>query len=602
MTSAHDLTVGPLATRVTADGSNSIESPPAARESREVEWQMAASDLGSVRRWLNGHAAIDGMSIEPCQPQQIHDVYLDTEDWRIFRAGYALRTRVNQGRNEVTLKSLQSVRRDVADRRELSEPLQSGELDALIRSTGPVATRVHAVAGGHSLRPLFEVRTRRQRFAVRSEAENEELAEIALDESVILRHDGETTASCQRVEVEVLGERRQKPLQKFVELLGADCGLERAPQSKYELGLTSVGLAPATAPQLAPVEVDRSMRASEAALARLRKLFTAWFTHEPGARLGDDPERLHDLRTATRRIDATLGLFADYLPATLVRSRQKVKSLLSVFGVVRDFDVQLEELARFSRQLDESDRGALEPLRRHLESERAKARSHMLRSLDSNSTRKWLDDSMTRLAQPSSSPASRNDALALAVAPGLLDGGFRKLQKAFRRLNKDSSWEDYHATRGRAKKLRYAIESVAPMYGKPAERMLRRIRRLQDELGNQQDAHVIEQRLLNLASAPAIDLPPRTLFLMGRFAQRCSGTGADARRRLGKKWRRVRGRRWKELRSQAHELRDGATPAGADGEREPAVVTAADGEAEAHEASSDAGAANDASAVRSDRG
>ena len=561
---------------------------------------MAASDLGSVRRWLSGHAAIDGMSIEPCQPQQIHDVYLDTDDWRIFRAGYALRTRVNQGRNEVTLKSLQSVRHDVADRRELSEPLQSGELDALIRSTGPVATRVHAVAGGHSLRPLFEVRTRRQRFAIRSEAESEALGEIALDESVILRHDGATTASCQRVEVEVLGERRQKPLQKFVALLGADCGLEKAPQSKYELGLTSVGLAPATAPQLAPLEVDKSMRASEVALARLRKLFTIWFTHEPGARLGDDPERLHDLRTATRRIDATLGLFAEYLPRTLARSRQKVKSLLSVFGAVRDFDVQLGELAQFSRQLSESDRSALEPLRRHLESGRAKARSQMLRSLDSNSTRKWLDDSMTRLAQPSSSPASRDDALALAVAPDMVDGCFRKLQKAFRRLNEDSSWEDYHAARSRAKKLRYAIESVAPIYGRPAERMLRRVRRLQDELGNQQDAHVIEERLLNLASTPAIDLPPRTLFLMGRFAQQCAGTGADARKRLGKRWRKVRARRWRELRSQARELRDRATPADTNGERETAVVTAANGEAEAHEASSDA-AASDAPAVHSDR-
>jgi CHAD domain-containing protein len=176
----------------------------------------------------------------------------------------------------------------------------------------------------------------------------------------------------------------------------------------------------------------------------------------------------------------------------------------------------------------------------------------------------------------------------------MLDGCFRKLQKAFRRLNEESSWEDYHAARGRAKKLRYAIESVASMYGKPAERMLRRVRRLQDELGSQQDAHVIEQRLLNLASAPAIQLPPRTLFLMGRFAQQCAGTGAEARKRLGRKWRKVRGRRWKDLRSQVHASRDRATPADANAEGGPAVVTLANGEAEAHEASPDAGAASDA--------
>lgn len=539
---------------MTGDIAESDGVHPAAKDGREVEWQMVAPDLEAVRRWLTGHAELDGMSLEPCQPQEIRDVYLDTDDWRIFRAGYALRTRVNEGRNEITLKALRSVRRDVADRRELTEPLQSGELDGLARSSGPVGNRVHAVTGGHALRPLFEVRTRRERFALRSDAAKAELAEIALDESLILRSDGEPSASCQRVEVEALCEDRD-PLERLVEAMGAGCGLEPAHQSKYELGLTSVGLAPVQAPQLAPVEIDESMSASEVALARLRKLFLSWLLNEPGARLGDDPERLHDLRTAARRIDATIGLYAEYLPAALVRSRPKIKSLVRAFGAARDFDVQLAGIAEFSHGLSESDRDALEPLRRHLEAERLKARSQMLKNLDSKSTRRRLEELQSALSRSPSAPESRDDPLAALIAPEMIERGFRRLRKAYHRLGEESSVEEYHGCRARAKKLRYALESVAPLYGKAAEKMLRKIHRLEDDLGRKQDAHVTEQRLSALASLPSADLPARSLFLMGRLAEQCSAVSADARMRLGSRWRKVRGRRWKELRSQMRDRR-----------------------------------------------
>lgn len=583
---------------MTGDNAESGRLPAAGKDRREIEWQMVASNLEAVRRWLSGHTEFDGMSIEPCQTQHIRDTYLDTDDWRIFRAGYALRRRLNQGRNEVTLKSLRSRREDVADRRELSEPLQTEELDGLFRSSGPVGSRIHAVTAGHSLRPLFEVRTRRERFALRSDGGSEELAEIALDESLILQRDGEPSASCQRVEVEALGERH-RALAKFVELLGAGCGLESARQSKYELGLTSVGLAPPTAPQLAPVDVDASMHASEVALARIRKLFTSWFANEPGARLGDDPERLHDLRTATRRIDATIGLFAEYLPQTLVRARPRVKALVRTLGAVRDFDVQLATLAEFARELCEEDRDALKPLLRHLESGRAKARSHMLKELDSKSTRRWLDEFMTTLAQPSSSSESRNDGLAAVVVPGMIERSFRKLRKSYRQLTEDSSVEEYHDCRGRAKKLRYAIESVAPLYGKAAEQMLRWIRRLQNELGEQQDAHVSEQRLLALASGTPEELPSRTVFLMGRLAEQCAAASVGARNRLGRRWRKVRGRRWKELRSQMRGLRARSTTAEPVAKGEPTPLRDANGKAIADEGLSETSAANEAPAVES---
>src|SRR5580658_4615165 len=140
-------------------------------EGREVEWQLAATDLGIVRHWLADHRTIDGLVLEPRSTLQIVDTYLDTDDWRIHRAGFALRIRSESGKSEATLKSLHSARMEVTDRRELSETLESSASESIRHSIGPVGTRVHAVCGAHALLPLFEIRTSRQRFAVRGESE-----------------------------------------------------------------------------------------------------------------------------------------------------------------------------------------------------------------------------------------------------------------------------------------------------------------------------------------------------------------------------------------------------------------------------------------------
>src|ERR1700722_18075320 len=129
------------------------------QDGHEVEWQLAATDLKIVRQWLAEHGNIDGLVLEPRSTLQIVDTYLDTDDWRIHRAGFALRIRSESGKSEATLKSLHSAGTEVADRREVSETLINAESKTIRISPGPVGTRVHAVSGAHALLPLFEVRT-----------------------------------------------------------------------------------------------------------------------------------------------------------------------------------------------------------------------------------------------------------------------------------------------------------------------------------------------------------------------------------------------------------------------------------------------------------
>jgi CHAD domain-containing protein len=305
---------------------------------------------------------------------------------------------------------------------------------------------------------------------------------------------------------------------------------------------------------------DAGATASEVALAELRRLLAAWRLHEPGARLGQDLEALHQLRVTARRIDATLALFKDQLPVALTHARRTAKTVLRRLGAARDLDVQLAELAKYCLALPEPERAVAEPLRARLESERTRARARMIRVLDSEATRRWLESLASASAASPPAAGALTDR-ALLVMPERVQRRFRKLRKSVRRLHTNSPMEDYHRVRRRAKRLRYAIESGLGLFGKPAEEELKALRRLQDELGGYQDAYIARNRLAALAADPANELPPRTLFLMGRLAERHATTTAQARKSLSRSWRKVRGRRWRTLRSRLGELVDSARQA-----------------------------------------
>lgn len=309
----------------------------------------------------------------------------------------------------------------------------------------------------------------------------------------------------------------------------------------------------APAAQVPPAGAEGSAGVGEAARAEVRRLLAAWRMHESGARLGVDPEELHQLRVTARRLDATLGLFKEHLPAALVRARRTAKSLLRTLGATRDLDVQLAGLAAWCLELSEEERAALQPLSEHLEHERARARARMVRALDSEATRRWLQ-TLTAASEAAPTESNASPVTIATVMPRRVRRRFRRLRKAVRRLRPSSSMEDYHKVRRRAKQLRYALESGMFNCGKPAEEMLKALRRLQDRLGAQQDAYMARSHLTALAADAACGLPPATLFLMGKLAEHHSRVSTEARATVTRCWRKVRGRRWKALRARLREF------------------------------------------------
>jgi hypothetical protein len=143
---------------------------------RETEWQLSAHDLNVVRQWLSDHHAVDGFTIEPRPAQTIYDTYLDTQDLRIRRAGFALRLRDLPGRAEATEDLAPGPTACASAAGSTSRSLQLNGMRSRSADRYALACRQSQAQLPEA---LFLVRTRRQCFAIIELGDW--AAEIALD-------------------------------------------------------------------------------------------------------------------------------------------------------------------------------------------------------------------------------------------------------------------------------------------------------------------------------------------------------------------------------------------------------------------------------------
>lgn len=557
--------------------------------STEIEWQFDALDLRPVERWLSSLPSrprtddVPAIYVRPAPVRRLLDHYVDTEDWRIRRAGLVMRTRRREGAVEVTLKDDHPA--DAArlrQRLEATESLPSGELSDL-GSDGPVGWRVAAVAGQRPLVHILEVRTQRQPFFL--QAGGAEVAEVALDETTIVVGAGQPPAHLLRVEIEVAPDW-VNVLVRLVHDLQLSAGLRPASLSKFEAGLLAGGVEVPGSPELGSVDIGPEATFAELAFAVVRRHLRVLLAREPGTRLGEDIEELHEMRVATRRLRAAIDLFADALPPSARAHREELRWLAAVLGTVRDLDVQLAPMSQMAKWSAGwslgADDASLSHLRHLLELERLAARRCLLDSLDSA---RWerLAAGLVSMARegPDRLPAGR--APAALVVPPLVAARHRAAVKASRLAKRSGDAADFHNLRIRCKRLRYSIEFTAGLYGSAPQRFVRRLTRLQDSLGLMQDAEVASTRLFALATrsdpgadvAPGDGLPRATVFVMGTVAEHYRAESRDLQRLMARRLGVLTGAAWRELAARMeHAARRAAIPtAGATAEHDhPAAV------------------------------
>jgi CHAD domain-containing protein len=251
---------------------------------------------------------------------------------------------------------------------------------------------------------------------------------------------------------------------------------------------------------------------------------------------GADPEPVHQLRVAVRRLRSALAIFrratAGPDAAQIFRDLGgALKALAAILGTARDWDVFLDGTGAAVAEAFAADKritalmaaagrkrqAAYGALHAHLASRAWRDLALHLALLPA--ARPWVP--------PSPLPEERDEYGELRTPDPHASKRVTAAGEDFESLPPEAM----HEARKQAKQLRYACEFFAPLFpAKPVKRFLERLEDVQEALGAVNDGHVAAALMAQLAAGPD-----------GRFAAGVvqgfvAAVSAPAARRAGKAW------------------------------------------------------------------
>ncbi len=224
------------------------------------------------------------------------------------------------------------------------------------------------------------------------------------------------------------------------------------------------------------------------------------FRHDPGVRLGEDPEEVHQARVATRRLRSDLRTFDEFLDASAVEPiREELAWLGRALGEVRDAEVMIDRLVPLIEELPAEDAQTAAGIVGRLRVSREQARAALLQAMRTRRYTTLLDVLVAASRTPPVIDAAARSARE-AFTP-ILTHSFDQLVASVAALDKDASDQALHAARIKAKQMRYTAECVTGVFGKQARNFARALSELQDALGAHQDAVIAGAWLRELAAS-----------------------------------------------------------------------------------------------------
>jgi CHAD domain-containing protein len=442
--------------------------------------------------------ALSGVEVRPREVERYTTIYVDTADLRLARWGCSLRHRTGQG---WTVK-LPPVSDDEALVR--PEHRSPGDADEI---PPPTLDLITSFTRGAQLGPVARLAATRRSVEL-SDGEGRRLGEVVDDDVAVEMP--EARPRFRQLEVEIAdGAPTGLPgkLQMLLQEAGAG-PVTNAPKYLLALGDDRVPGPEVPAPALGrDATVEELLRGAFA--ASVRRLIL----HDPGVRLDDDPEDVHQARVATRRLRSDIRTFRRLQDASAARTLlDELAWIGTTLGAVRDADVMLHRLRPRLDSLREDDTKAATALLGRLEGSRRDRRAQLVDALRQARYTELLD----RLVGLAASPRLADGAAAATTDDlhALMKGRWRRLTASVAGLGDDASDEALHAARIQAKRARYAAEAMAPVFGKPARAFARAAAHLQDVLGEHHDAVATEAWLREAAGKAG----GRQAFVAGQLA------------------------------------------------------------------------------------
>jgi CHAD domain-containing protein len=473
-----------------------------------------------------------------------HRTWLDTFDWRLYRAGLMLEFEQARRGGRLLLSKA-----DGTPQAEQPVTGWSPRRPSLDLPAGPVRDRIIVLTSPRALLPIVKAASTVSVTRLLN-ADGKTVARLVTEHLTVTApaagpQAGTTAELPLRLAVaEVRGYPGQA--RRAATLLAGEPGVSHASQSVFTAALTALGRHPADYTSGVEAEITATMPASVAVARLLLRLLDTLELNVDGVLRDIDTEFLHDLRVAVRRTRSAIKLLGGVLPADLARQYgAEFKWLGDLTTPTRDLDVHLLGFGAMAEQLIAASPADLEPLRVFLARHRAREFRRLAAALRGPRFRAITDDWRKALLEIRDAPAKRRrEPTAAELALRTTGHAFRRIAAHGARITPASAPESLHDLRKRAKELRYLLEFFAPLHDPVAYRkVVGDLKSLQDCLGDFQDSQVQREEIHALADAIMAEraAPAATLLAMGEIAAKLTVSQAEARADFGRRFARFAG-------------------------------------------------------------
>lgn len=465
---------------------------------------VETSGVEPLAEYLEAAVAL-GYRPLPSQRVTLADTYLDTEAFEILRAGFALRLRRTDTGVHVKLKSLD---RPGFDDLESQRVDVGGEVEPGAEPTDPshwpaaVRDRVRTAAGETpKLLPVCVLHQRRETIPL-AEGGGDKIsivAELRVDVVSALAPDDRPLVTFSELDVKPTKEGGASGLPDLTRWLHAMPNHAPATGSKFEQAFHALADHPAGAAG-GETGINSDMTMAEAGRLMWRRQLTSMLLNEAGARRGSDVEYVHDMRVATRRARAAARLFGPSFRNRVLREQlDPLRRTGRLLGAVRDLDVLLVNLRKYAQHRPSAEKPGLGEIRAVWRVERRDAYRKLLSWLDGSDYSRFVVG-FARLCRTAGEGASPEVARVGHAMPAAILGRFEQVRSYESLIGAatPSPIASLHALRIDCKSLRYGLEPVERLLGDDGGKIIRKLKRLQDLLGELNDAAVAIARLAEL--------------------------------------------------------------------------------------------------------
>ncbi len=449
--------------------------------------------------------------LEPVCRQSLHSVYFDTCDRRLRAHNISVRTRSDGNAIVQTVKMLNGSA-DLHSRREwetlVADPIPDPSL-----VIDPALPREFRRLTSADLQPVFDVNVKRETRRLISDRAK---IDVSLDVGAVTA--GQQREPVQEIELELID---GEPAELFAQAQRVSDAVQGRLhcRANTELGYALDGSDFKGWSRACKLSLAPDMTAGASFRLMILSAFSHLTSNDDCARLSLHIEGVHQCRIALRRLRSAFKIYGPLLRRKRIeRIKDGVRWLGRMLGEARDLDVlRTEILDPAIAALGNAE--PLAPLLASLAEKTGDAYRQVSEALTSARYRSFLIDLYALghaddLGKAGDGAPSLDQPLEQLASTALSSAHDKLLHRGdgFERLSKT----ERHNVRIALKRLRYALDFFGGLFdGEPKKKFLKKLTRLQDDLGRMNDVAVAEAMLARLvgigsdASEPATCSAPR---------------------------------------------------------------------------------------------